>query len=183
MHVGCAQLVDDDERIALDPQVIGNPADHALQVDRDDEGTAEAVSIRMSVKLPLWARRRCVAEDPMQPTNRRRKRSRYSPVELIQAAVRMQVGAGRRRGRDDKTIRADIKAAINEALKGDPNFAKRMMTADGRIDPVGSAVGMFRVAMDEHGFDPTDQHAQERWHQLVMREIETALVCDDPQCF
>jgi hypothetical protein len=34
---------------------------------------------------------------------------------------------------------------------------------------------MFRVILDKFDIDLSDQHAQERWHQMVMRELDAAL--------
>ena len=114
----------------------------------------------------------------MRSQNRYRRQPRPSPNDLITAAVDMQVRYGRRHGQPTETIRENVRTAINEALDVDRRFEPAKLSG-GRFDIAEASFWMFRVILDKCGLERSDQHAQERWHQLVMRELDAALGQED----
>jgi len=110
----------------------------------------------------------------MRSQNRPRRQPKYSANELIKAAVDMQVRYGRRHDQATETIRAAVRTAINQALEVDEKHIPAE-PADGSFDHAWASFWMFRVLLDKNNVDRSDQHAQERWHQMVMRELDAAL--------
>ena len=86
----------------------------------------------------------------------------------------MQVRYHRRHDRATETIRVAVRTAINHALELDEKFIPAE-PADGGFDIAVASFWMFRVILDKQNVDRSDQHAQERWHQMVMRELDAAL--------
>jgi hypothetical protein len=114
----------------------------------------------------------------MRSQNRYRRQPRPSTNDLITAAVDMQVRYGRRHSQPTETIREAVRTAINEALDVDRRLVSAKISG-GRFEITEASFWMFRVILDKCGLDRSDQHAQERWHELVMRELDAALGQED----
>jgi hypothetical protein len=93
---------------------------------------------------------------------------------MITASVSLQVRYGRRHGQPTETIRKSVRTAINEALdvNREPVLAK---LGGGCLDHAEASFWMFRVMLDRCGVQLSDPRARERWHQLVMEELDEAL--------
>jgi hypothetical protein len=114
----------------------------------------------------------------MRPQNRSRLRCPFGAKELINAAVQMQVRLGRRHGHPTETIRADVRTAMNRALDLKENSPPRP-PGDPRYDDAVTSFWLFRIILNNHNVDRRDQYVQERWHQMVMRELDAVLGQED----
>lgn len=114
----------------------------------------------------------------MRRQNRSRPRCPFSAKDLINAAVQMQVRLGRRHGHRTETIRADVRTAINRALDLNENAILRP-PGDPRYDDTVTSFWLFRIILTNHNVDRRDQFVQERWHQMVMRELDVVLGQDE----
>lgn len=106
-----------------------------------------------------------------------RKLPMNSP-ERLRRATQILVAAGRQQGHDDERIRADVKAAIAEALESDKEWVK-VMPVQGEMEPLVSSAGIYRLIFENDRLDRANPYAQERWHQIVIQELEAALARDD----
>jgi hypothetical protein len=110
----------------------------------------------------------------MRSQNRPGHQREPNAIELIKAAICMQVRYRRRHNQSTETIRASVRTAINHALEVDEKFIPAE-PADGGFDIAVASFQMFRVILDYHNVDRSDQFAQESWHQMVMRELDATL--------
>ena len=105
-----------------------------------------------------------------------RRQHNPSPNEAICTITRMLVAAGRQMGNTDDAIRTTVKDAIKEALDGDKTW-KRAMEIEGEPAPVEmvNSAGLYRLVFNGLDLDRSNLYAQERWHQIVMQELEATL--------
>jgi len=86
----------------------------------------------------------------------------------------MQIRLGRRKGHPTETIRADVRTAINRALDLNENSVLRP-PGDPHYDDAVTSFWFFRIILQNDNVDRRDQHVQDRWHQMVMRELDAVL--------
>src|SRR4051812_22584133 len=108
------------------------------------------------------------------------RRAEPGPNDALRTVTQMIVAAGRQQRHDYPQIRSSVSDAIREALDGEEPWAK-LVAFPGRDAPeeAVSTAGPYRLAFGRHGLDRRDLHAQERWHRLVMDELEATLGRDD----
>lgn len=108
---------------------------------------------------------------------------RRQPLDLpdcIRMVTKMQVCMARKMSDDpDDKIRADIKAAFNEAIAGDKTYRMPVQFKDGHVEPCLTMAGAFRTVFKIHGLDRKDPWQQERWWSIVEEAMNWALAQTD----
>jgi hypothetical protein len=113
-----------------------------------------------------------------KPRRKKRRVQPLDPLDMLRHATRRQVAAGLQLGYDADLIRAEVRAAILEALEGDEPW-RQPVTLDGQQGYLVTPAGMFRLVFLNFGLDRTNPFSQERYFEVVTAEIETTLrKCD-----
>lgn len=100
------------------------------------------------------------------------------PDAMIARMAWILVAVGRQLGHDDEKIRADVKAAIIEAMEGSKP-CHEVMDVRGEPTDMVSTAGVFRLAFANFNLNRRDQVAQERWLTIVEQATATALTRTD----
>jgi hypothetical protein len=108
------------------------------------------------------------------------RRARSDADDAIRTITRMIVSFGRQGGEEDDRIRKDVEDAIKEVLHGSKEW-KAMIDLDdgGPPQEMVTHAGLYRAVFERHGLDRSDLHKQERWHRIVMDELEATLLRND----
>jgi hypothetical protein len=109
-----------------------------------------------------------------KPHRKKRRVQPLGPLDMLRHATRRQVAAGLQLGHDPDLIRADVRAAILEALEGDEPW-RQPITLEGQQGYLVTPAGFFRLIFLKFGLDRSNPSLQERYFEVVTQEIEASL--------